>query len=138
MGWQRGPFHIYSLNEQMEEGGGLGRKKGKGWKCEARRKEEWGTREGLEGCWAQHRGPSGRVTLATADHQPHRCLDPTHSPKPSDHLTPLESTETIHGERLSLVLKGKGWNRKYSVLQGGRIPGNPVSRKTLGFGEVEG
>ena len=39
----------------MEKGGGLERKKGKGQKCEMRRKEEWGTREGLEGCWAQHR-----------------------------------------------------------------------------------
>lgn len=55
MGWQRGPSHIYFLNEQMEEGGGLERKRGKGQKCEVRRKEEWGTREGLEGCWAQHR-----------------------------------------------------------------------------------
>ena len=50
MGWQRGPFHIYFLNEQMEEGGGLGRKKGKGLKCEVRRKEECRSSEGLEGC----------------------------------------------------------------------------------------
>ena len=55
MGWQRGPFHIYFLNEQMEEGGGLGRKKGKGLKCEVRRKEKCRSREVLEGCWAQHR-----------------------------------------------------------------------------------
>lgn len=60
---------------------------------------------------------------------PYRCLHPAHSPKPRDHLT-------FQGCHLILRKRDGTGSPLGSWVQWTRIPGNPVSRKMLGFWEA--
>ena len=117
------------------------KKKGEGtevWGEEERRVGNKGGATGMLG--TAQRGPSGWVTWPPLTSSPHRCLDPTHSPKPSDHLTLWNPQKQVTERDSHLFLRERDWtgSTQGNWFQWGRIPGNPVFRKTLGFWEVEG